>query len=151
MNENIYTRQNFLDTALRRVREARVLLDNPKKQKQRDGAVSLALLAAECALKAILMHGYQINTTEDANDIQRTRWFKGIKGHNLQILWSDLHASQKNLANDAQHTAISILNQADPYAYRYGKKKPIQQHAEPFVQHSEILIQWMRKITGIGI
>jgi hypothetical protein len=150
MAEAPYTRQEFLDTARRRVNEARALLDYPSHQKHRDGAVTLALLAAECSLKALLMHGYQLNTTDDANDSQRNRWFKGVKGHNLQTLWVDQHASLRNLATDQQSKAISILNKADPYAYRYGKMKPRREHAEPFVEYSECLVKWMKEIVGIS-
>jgi hypothetical protein len=35
---SLYTRQCFMDVARRRAREARVLLDYPTSQKQRDGA-----------------------------------------------------------------------------------------------------------------
>lgn len=150
MAEIPYTRQEFLDTARRRVDEARALLEYPQRQKYRDGAVTLALLAAECALKALLMHGYQLNTTDDADDSQRRRWFQGTRGHNLQTLWVDQHASLRNLATDQQSMAISTLHQADPYVYRYGKKKPRREHAEPFVENSECLVKWMKDIIGIS-
>ena len=57
---SLYTRQCFMDTARRRAREARALLDYPQSQKQRDGAVTMALLAAECALKAALLQGVTV-------------------------------------------------------------------------------------------
>ncbi|MBS1223239.1 MAG: hypothetical protein H6R23_2859 [Proteobacteria bacterium] len=128
MTSELYTLQEFSDTAKRRVREARALLDHPPRQKQRDGAVMLALLAAECALK---------------------RWFRGTTGHDLQILWKDQSASQRDLAGPRHSDAVSKLHQANPYAYRYGKKKPVREHAASFVDHAEVLVEWMKDIIGI--
>ena len=139
------SRQDFLNTAQRRVREARTLLENPSPQKHRDGAVTMALLAAECALKAALM----LNTTSDADDNQNKRWFKGKGGHNLQILWGDQIANIRAQAEHKQNNALDRLNQADPYAYRYGQKRPRREHAEPFVEDSEVLVQWTENIVGI--
>ena len=150
MTSDLYTLQEFSDTAQRRAREARVLLDHPQRQKQRDGAVMLALLAAECALKAALMYGHRLNTTDQAEEKERSRWFRSTTGHDLQILWNDQSASQRDLAGPRHNDAVSKLHQANPYAYRYGKKKPVREHAAPFVDHAEVLVEWMKDIIGIN-
>jgi hypothetical protein len=109
----------------------------------------LALLAAECALKATLLHGYQLNTTEDAEESQRARWFRGTTGHRLQILWSDQPASQRQSAGP-EDQAVCALNQADPYVYRYGGKRPNRGDAMPYVEHAETLVQWMKVVIGVA-
>ncbi len=53
--------------------------------------------------------------------------------------------------NSEPQDAVRILNQADPYAFRYGKKKPKREHAEPFVEHAETLVEWMKNITEITL
>jgi hypothetical protein len=126
------------------------LLEYPNHQKQRDGAVTMALLATECALKAALMHGFQLNTTSDADEAQISRWFRGKKGHNLQVLWSDQAANLRAQVVVKQDDALSRLNQADPYVYRYGQKKPKREHAEPFIEDSEVLVQWTESVVGIA-
>ena len=109
----------------------------------------LALLAAECALKATLMHGYGLNSTDQANEEQQLLWFRGKNGHRLQILWGSQHASVKE-SGERPGIAVSELNKADSYAYRYGQKRPKREHADPFVDHSETLVQWMKDVLGIA-
>ena len=144
--DEIYTFDDFLCTAQRRSREARSLLEHPQGQKQRDGAVTMALLAAECALKAVLLHGFQLNTTAEADQAQN-RWFKGKSGHDLGLLWNDQPAHVRALSNPELNDALRVLCPVDPYSYRYGKKKPKDMHAEPFVAGSELLVKWSKKIV----
>lgn len=144
--DEIYTLDDFLCTAQRRSREARSLLEHPRSQKQRDGAVTMALLAAECALKAILLHGFQINTSAEVDQTQ-SRWFKGKSGHDLTLLWNDQPAHVRALSSPELNDAMRLLCPANPYSYRYGKKKPKDVHAEPFVEGSELLVKWTEKIV----
>lgn len=109
----------------------------------------MALLAAECALKAALMHGFQLNTTSEASEENQNRWFRGKAGHKLQLLWNDQPARLRAMTSKKHDNAIAILSQADPYAYRYGMKKPKREHAEPFVEHSEILVEWTQCVMGV--
>lgn len=144
--DEIYTFDEFLRTAQRRSREARSLLEHPTGQKQRDGAVTMALIAAECALKAVLLHGFQLNTSAEVDEAQKW-WFRGKTGHNLGLLWNGQPAHVRALSEPGLDDALRVLCPADPYSYRYGKKKPKDMHAEPFVEGSELLVKWSQKIV----
>ena len=150
MKDQPYSQQDFADAAKRRAREARILLDQPDRQKQRDGAVLLALLAAECALKAALMYAHRINNTDEAEASQHNRWFRGTSGHSLQILWNDQSAGQHDVAAQGMPQAVKELNQLNPYSYRYGQRKPRRAHAEPYVAHADTIVAWMNHITGLS-
>lgn len=102
--------QHFFDVACRRAREARVLLDYPQQQKQKDGAVTFALLAAECALKAALLKGLQVNTVSELSDHPAAaRLFGGKKGHNLAAIWGEIPAAVKAQAGNDETGAVSQL------------------------------------------
>jgi hypothetical protein len=116
--EPIYTRQCFMDAARRRAREARALLDHPQSQKQRDGAVTMALLAAECALKAALLQGMQANSVGDLAGQPVAGLFRGKRGHDLWELWRGLPAAVGTLATEGESQAMTSLRQADPYEHR---------------------------------
>ncbi|WP_295585060.1 hypothetical protein [uncultured Lamprocystis sp.] len=142
-----YTRQSFFDAARRRVREARVLLDHPTSQKQRDGAVTMALVAAECALKAALLQGHQVNSIDDLWGGPVADLFKGKKGHDLLELWRGLPAPISAQTTAAEDQAMICLNGADTYLHRYGVKKPRREHAEPLVKSAERLVAWMNHVV----
>jgi len=144
---SLYTRQCFMDAARRRAREARTLLDYPTSQKQRDGAVTMALLAAECALKAALLQGLQANSVGDLVGRSEEKLFSGTKGHDLLELWRGLPATVGTLATAAETKALSLLRQANPYEHRYGAKKPQRSLAEPLIQSAECLVDWMRRLA----
>lgn len=141
-----YTCQCFSDTARRRVREARVLLEHPSSQKQRDGAVTIALLAAECALKAALLQGLQVNSINDLEGQPTAELFTGKRGHDLLALWRGLPSRIMALATRTESDAMKQLHGADPYQHRYGLRKPQRALAEPLVDSAERLVQWMQKL-----
>jgi len=141
------TRQTFFDAARRRAREARALLDHPPAQKQRDGAVTMALVAAECALKAALLHGMQANSVEDLQGAPVAGLFSGKKGHDLLQLWRGLPMPISAQATAVESQAMNCLNAADPYLHRYGVKKPNRGLAEPLVASAERLVEWMRHLV----
>ncbi|WP_295389630.1 hypothetical protein [uncultured Thiodictyon sp.] len=142
-----YTRQSFFDAARRRAREARALLDYPQSQKQRDGAVTMALVAAECALKAALLHGRQANSVEDLQGGPVAGLFAGKKGHDLLQLWRGLPGPIIEQATADEHQAMFCLNGAAPYQHRYGVKKPNRGLAEPLVESAERLVEWMHELV----
>lgn len=144
--ELLYTRQCFMDTARRRAREARALLDYPQPQKQRDGAVTMALLAAECALKAALLQGLQANSVEDLAGHPTAALFSGKRGHDLWELWRGLPGTVAALVTAEESQALSHLRQANPYEHRYGARKPQRRLAEPLIQSAECLVDWMRAL-----
>lgn len=138
--------QTLKATASRRAREAEALLDHPAGVRRRDGAVTCALLAAECALKAVLLRGRRANTVADLPDDVRERCFAGAAGHRLRILWDTLEAADKD-PGDAGYPslwdAVTKLNQLDRYAHRYGQRTPDRSHAEPHVESARVIINWM--------
>jgi len=142
-----YTRQCFFDAARRRAGEARVLLDQPERPKQRDGAVTMALLASECALKAVLMHGHQANRLADLPEGPRNAYFKSKRGHDLRAIWWDLPSRIAAGSGATESKAILLLHQADRYEHRYGLKKPKRDEAEPYVQAAEHLVAWMNNLV----
>lgn len=140
-----YTRQAFFDVARRRAREARVLLDQPLNQKQRDGAVTLALLAAECALKTALLQGLQANAVDGLANQPEGRLFKGKNGHDLSALWQALPTRIKSGAM-GEEIAVIHLRGVDRYEHRYGVRRPRKAHAEPLVESAECLVRWMQNL-----
>jgi hypothetical protein len=144
---SLYTRQCFMDAARRRAREARALLDYPTSQKQRDGAVTMALIAAECALKAALLQGLQANSVDDLAGRSEADLFRGTTGHDLLAIWRGLPTTVGALATPAESQALSLLRQANPYEHRYGAKKPQRSLAEPLIQSAECLVDWMRRLA----
>jgi hypothetical protein len=144
---SLYTRQCFMDTARRRAREARALLDYPQSQKQRDGAVTIALLAAECALKAALLQGLQANSKDDLAGRFEASLFSGTKGHDLLAIWRGLPTTVGALATPAESQALVLLHRANRYEHRYGVKKPQRSLAEPLIQSAECLVEWTRRLS----
>ena len=122
------------------------MLDYPQPQKQRDGAVTMALLAAECALKAALLQGLQANSLDDLAGRSEEKLFSGTRGHDLSELWRGLPATVGALATAAESQALGLLRQANPYEHRYGAKKPQRSLAEPLIQSAECLVDWMRAL-----
>jgi hypothetical protein len=142
-----YTRQCFFDAARRRAGEARVLLDWPERQKQRDGAVTVALLASECALKAMLMHGLQANRLDELPEALRSTYFKSKRGHDLRAIWRELPQRIAAGSGASESDAMLQLHKADRYEHRYGLKRPKRDEAEPYVEAAERLVAWMMKMV----
>lgn len=137
-----YLRQDFRDAARRRVAEARSLI--PVK-KRADGAATCALLAAECALKALLLHGHQLNFADEAPWPERP--FKSKEGHNLILLWSLQHGRVSSLQRSEVMTAIASLSRLDRYAHRYGKAKPTQVQAQEAIDQADIIVRFMSEVV----
>lgn len=142
MNASI-SRQALFEVARRRMTEARLLLKVPHRAC--DGAVTCALLAAECALKAVLLHGHQANTNADLSDDAVKRLFSSKEGHMIPKLWAGQSTRAKAGKTPELSTALNTLN-CDRYAYRYGAKKPVAKDATPLVEAAQTVVDWMKAI-----
>jgi len=143
-NLHPYTRQRFRDTAVRRAKEARVLLSVPHKSC--DGAVTCGLLAAECALKATLLHGHQASMPEELPPKIQKQMFEGSSGHSIFILWTGQASRIQSQKTPALDSAIIHLSGPNRYEYRYGVRRPAKQHATPFVDSCDSIVLWMQKV-----
>jgi len=159
-----YTRQTFQDSAKRRIAEAWVLLHvvdaahllsaqpdisgapSLPRRWSADGAVVCALLAAECALKATLLFGYQTDRIDALPPSVQTELFEGSSGHNISLLW--LRQQSALVATAARHVedAVQRLVGVDRYRHRYGVRRPKPQDAEPHVHHATMLVDWMTQV-----
>lgn len=135
-----YYRQTFLDTAHRRVREAESLLSVPRVRSC-DGAVACALLASECALKALLLFGHNADEDEQLPASVRASCFQSAAGHAIQRLWQHVTPRCQSLIprRAAFNVAIAALDQANRYEHRYGKQRPTRPDASELVQHANTL------------
>lgn len=140
-----YTMQTFLDAARRRIVEARALLDVPRRFC--DGAATCALLAAECALKAVLLYGHQATKLEDVPATVRDKAFASKAGHDLAALWGFQQASVQARRTLDQQQALDALHRLHRYHHRYGLKRPRRNHAERAVLAAETLVDWMKGIV----
>lgn len=145
------TLQMFRETASRRVAEARALLDHPR-QRRKDGAVVCALLAAECALKALLLKGHGLNSSSEAlsdenKDLHLRSCFRGKAGHDLPFLRGRLHSDITAGCSDDEFDAVTALDARNRYEYRYGAAGTAIQraHAEPLVGSADTLVAWMKR------
>jgi len=153
-----YSRQVFCDTAKRRIAEARLLLepkswtvvtgeDPTKRLWYCDGAVTCSLLAAECALKATLLHGKCANTLAELPKDVIAELFETSQGHSVRRLWDRQESRIK--AQDAGGTifaAVDKLNGLDRYLHRYGAQRPKSEVAKPFVDLSGEVVKWMNNV-----
>lgn len=146
-----YFRQTFLDTARRLVREADCLLSE-KPVHFFDGAVACALLASECALKALLLFGH--GADEDAAlppDIQK-RCFQGKQGHELKNLWENVpNRFRESIASSVRHQrafqeALAQLDATPRYEHRYGKTRPTAEHASTLIEHAKTLCRCISEV-----
>ncbi len=137
-----YYRQTFLDTARRRVREAEWLLAVPKVRSC-DGAVACALLASECALKALLLFGHGADEDEELPAKIRQSLFGTAQGHAIQRLWEHVtprcQSSIPRPRRAAFQAALAALDQAHRYEHRYGKQRPTQPDASQLVEYAKTL------------
>jgi hypothetical protein len=151
-------RQTFYDTAKRRVAEAKLLLEAPRasesaaKDSSRprlwscDGAVTCGLLAAECALKATLLHGHGADYKDELPREIAEDMFDTSRGHVLKALWDRQAARLKSTTGDDIVGAIERLNGLDRYQHRYGALKPDFHRAQPLVKCGELVVSWMQKV-----
>lgn len=140
----------FRETARRRAREAAHLLEIEAAKPARaayDAAVTCALLAAECALKAALLHGHQCDSVADYSDHPDQPSFAGRSGHQLRLLL-DRQAPEVIRVVPPPHNEIDRLGGCDRYAYRYGVRKPKRVDAEPFVVAARVVVAWMEHVVA---
>ena len=141
-----YSLECFRDVADRRGKEAKHLLELPKKHKHWDGAVTCALLATECALKATLIFGSGVKYDHELPaDVQKVA-FKGSSGHDLAQLLS-LQPALIRRAEAFPLEAVRRLHCRKRYEHRYGHKRPPLLEARPVVEDAGIVIEWMRRIV----
>lgn len=152
------TRQTFFDAAKRRGIEARILLcatrawgsliisDRPLRGWSWDGAVTCGLLAAECALKATLLHGHTADKIADLPDDVRAGLFDSSEGHKIRLLWDRQASRVKSMAPEKLEPSIHRLHLPDRYHLRYGGRRPTEVEATPFVECSETVITWMKQV-----
>lgn len=139
-----YGYQCFWEASRVRIREARHMLGLGSRRF--DGAVTVALLATECALKALLFSGHQENSY-DALKARLPGVFEGKTGHNIAFLWSKQAPRVQALATEPVKTAISALHQLDAFEYRYGARRPRLEHAQPAIDAGEVIVRWMEGIA----
>lgn len=153
-----FSRQVFYDVANRRCAEARILLEAPRAWESVmeealplriwhcDGAVTYALLAVECALKATLLHGHGANDQTDLPSGVSEDLFDSSRGHSILVLWDRQATRIKNTADTELTKSIYKLSGLDPYQHRYGGKRPETKHAQPFVKCCEVVVLWMKEV-----
>jgi hypothetical protein len=149
------TRQVFFQTARRRAIEAQILLDAPRDWilpggskllgHTFDAAVVCGLLAAECALKATLLHGHAADHIDALPDAIRQDVFDSSEGHKIKVLWDRQHARVKDGVAADVVESIQKLSLPDRYDLRYGGRRPKRSEAEPFVKHTDVIIEWMKQ------
>ena len=144
-SDESFTQQVFRDTAKRRWKEAATILDMRGTHRYYDGAVTYALLSAECALKAVLLWDAGCNdaTKLPANDDRRTV-FKSKRGHDLWVIFTLGQFSFVMFPEESQ--ALTFLRQKNPYAYRYGAVRPAKEDAKPAIEAAEQLLKFMKRV-----
>ena len=153
-----YTRQGFYQAAKRRIAEARLMMepkawlahtgqDPSKRLWHCDGAVTCALLATECALKATLLHGKSVNSVADLPKKMIDELFRTSQGHSVKRLWDRQEDRIQAMdATGSVSSAIASLGRLDRYLHRYGAQKPTHHVAEPFVKLGADVVQWMHDV-----
>lgn len=145
--------QTFRDTALRRAKEAHQLLQYPKVPPYH-GAVVCSLLSAECALKALILRGYECDNVDEfaiAKPRLNSECFSSARGHQLGVLWNRLTGSiQARLYAQAPNQTlvtetVLALEKERRYDHRYGATYPLKPEAERIVAQANDLAQWVKK------
>jgi hypothetical protein len=116
-----YGYQCFWAASRTRIREARHLL--AVQSKRFDGAITVALLATECALKALLFFGHQ-QPSYEALKLSLPGVFEGKTGHCIAFLWNKQVPHVQASATADVSAAIDVLHQLDRFDHRYGRKVP---------------------------
>lgn len=146
MKQIRYSMQGFMDTAVRRSDEARHLVGADRRARRCDGAVTCALLAAECALKATLLFGYAVQYEDQVPAQVRKQAFQGSTGHDLSLLYQLQPPSVRMKPPPVE--AIIRLAQRHRYAHRYGQQSPPQKEAENVTNDADKVVQWMKGVIG---
>lgn len=140
-----YSMQCFRDVAARRSVEARVMLEVSRRGRHCDGAVTCALLATECALKATLLFGYGAAYHDELPEPVRKRLFQGSGGHDLNLLYQEQpHRVRVVPLPEAE---IRRLSRRDRYRHRYGERAPSKLEASAVLDDSDGVIQWMKRVV----
>lgn len=139
-----YSMQCFMDTAVRRSLEARHLLDVNRRARRCDGALTCALLAAECALKATLLFGHGVQYEDELPPPVRKQAFQGSSGHDLAELFQRQPPSVRH--KPLPVVEISRLSRRPRYAHRYGERRPPRHEAEDVVNDVDVVVRWMKGI-----
>lgn len=112
-----------------------------------DGAVTCALLAAECALKATLLHGKSANSIAELPGEVKEDLFQSAEGHSVRRLWDRQESRIKALDVKGEiFKAVDSLNGRDRYLHRYGAQRPDHATAEPVIKLSNDIVVWMRDV-----
>lgn len=140
--------QQLRDTALTRIAEAKVLLTQPMhKRDRRDGALTCALLAAECALKAVLLYDQGKTRAIDLAEGLRKAHFTGTSGHSLHGIRAAITGALTGTPEAAVEQAIGRLGRQKRYELRYGQTRPKGRDAQPLVEDAQTVVQWMKVKT----
>jgi len=142
-----YSFECFRDVAMRRGHEAKQLLDGSKKRC--DGAVTCALLATECAMKATLIFGNEVKYHHELPADIQAKAFKGSSGHDLMQLFALQPAAvtAKLDADGKVRQAVRRLHGRPRYEHRYGYKRPPVHEARLVVTDAQTIITWMKEIV----
>jgi hypothetical protein len=144
------TAQAIRDTAIIRMRESECLLHECPQRRggrdRRDGAVTCALLAVECALKVLVMRRHGANRVNQLEKALQEKLFSGKSGHNLAVLIQHVDSSTAPQGPSVK-AAITKLHSQDRYDHRYGAKRPCQQDAQPLILHARAIVDWMEGLT----
>lgn len=148
--EILMTAQALRDTAVTRMRESECLLNECQQRRigrdRRDGAVTCALLAVECALKVLVMRRHGVTRVNQLDEALQKKLFAGKLGHDLAVLSQHLDAVTAPY-EPAVKIAICTLHSQNRYDLRYGAKRPRQLDATPLVTHARAIIDWMEGLT----
>lgn len=145
MNTVRYSMQCFRDVASRRSLEARTLLDVNPRGRRCDGAVTCALLAAECALKATLLFGYGAAYPDELPEAVHRQAFHGSGGHDLTLLYQIQPQSVRVVSLPERE--IRRLSRRHRYRYRYGERTALRSEAVAVLDDSDGVIQWMKRVV----
>lgn len=140
-----YSMQCFRDVASRRGLEARSMLEVDRRGRRCDGAVTCALLAAECALKATLLFGYGANYHDELPETVRKQAFHGSGGHDLTLLYQMQPQSVRVVP--LPELEIRRLSRRDRYRHRYGERPARRVDAVAVLDDSDGVIQWMKRVV----
>ena len=148
MAEAMIAFQELRDTAVIRIAEASVLLTQPvHKRDRRDGALTCALLAAECALKAVLLRDHGKIHTADLEETVRKRHFSGSGGHSLPRILAAITGARTGAPGADVQEAIGRLGRQGRYELRYGQQRPSSAYARPLVEDAQKVVAWMKDQT----
>ena len=137
--------QDFKDVATRRLKEARHLVEL-KNHRYYDGAVTYALLSAECALKALILLDHGANNQNELPSNIRLKAFHSKQGHRLKELSGALSSNYQSQFQREEVLALNKLDQKDPYDYRYGAKRPHKEAAAPAIDMAQKVLDCMKRL-----